>query len=230
MGTGEEAEHRQFVIGFYGAMAYGELSAFERFSSDARFSPTLHDRITIGRLAAAEFAHFELVSAELAALGAEVEAAMEPFRAFVDAFHERTRPADWYEALMKAYVVDAVARDFYRAISDFLDPRSRELIGRIKAGDGQLELLRDRLAEALAEDPRLASRLALWGRRLVGEALTQTQRMAVEHRFLGMLLRPAEPEKGGGHGQEPGKAAAQELFARLTGNHSRRMNALGLTA
>jgi hypothetical protein len=159
-------------------------------------------------------------------LDVQVEAAMQPFQTFVDAFHERTRPADWSEALMKAYVADSVSGDFYRAIADYLDPRSRELVGRIKADDGQVELLRDRLGQALAGDDRLASRLALWGRRLVGEALIQAQRMAFEHRFPGMLLRRAELDSG----EEGGKAATRELFAQLTGNHSRRMNALGLTA
>jgi hypothetical protein len=222
MGSEEEAGSRQFVIDFYAAMAYGELCAFERFSADARFSPTLHDRIAIGKLAAEEFAHFELVSAELAALGVDVEVAMEPFQAFVDAFHERTKPADWYEALMKAYVSDAVSGDFYRAVAGYLDPHSRDLVSRIKADTGQAEVLRARLAQALSGDDRLASRLALWSRRLLGEALTQAQRVAFEHQFLGALLRQADPASR--------KAATDALFAQLTGNHSRRMNSLGLTA
>ncbi|NKX50165.1 hypothetical protein HER39_06195, partial [Arthrobacter deserti] len=69
---------------------------------------------------------------------------------------------------------------------------------------------------------RLASRLALWGRRLVGEALTQARRVASEHQFLGALLHQADPAAW--------KAATEALFAQLTGNHSRRMNALGLTS
>jgi hypothetical protein len=222
METEEEAQRRRSAIDFFGAMAYGELSAFERFSADARFSPTLHDRVVIGKLAAVEFDHFEQVGAELESLGAKVEAAMEPFQPFVDAFHERTRPSDWYEAMMKAYVVDAVSGDFYRAIAGYLDPRSRDLVCRIKADDGQVQLLQARLGQALAGDARLASRLALWGRRLVGEALTQTRQAAFEHRFLEVLLRQADPAAG--------QAVVEALFAQLTGNHSRRMNALGLTA
>ena len=52
--------------GYYGGvMAYGELSAFERLSSDARYSPSLHDRAVLGRIAVIEFQHFELVRARL---------------------------------------------------------------------------------------------------------------------------------------------------------------------
>ncbi|MER2137956.1 MAG: ferritin-like fold-containing protein, partial [Arthrobacter sp.] len=40
-GTGA---YRQFVADLLGVIAYGELSAFERMSSDARFSPSLRDR------------------------------------------------------------------------------------------------------------------------------------------------------------------------------------------
>ncbi|GLB66979.1 ferritin-like domain-containing protein [Arthrobacter mangrovi] len=220
--AGTDEAHRQYVIDLYGVMAYGELSAFERFSSDARFSPTLRDRAEIGRVAVIEFEHFEMVSAELARMGVDVQTAMLPFQASIDAFHERTRPGDWYESLMKAYVADAVSGDFYRAIASRLDPQTREVVAGIKENKEQLELLTTRLAQALEGNERLASRLALWGRRLVGEALTQAQRIGIERSFLGGLL--GFEESGA---QE---TVIAELFAELTRNHSRRMNALGLTA
>jgi hypothetical protein len=193
-------------------LAYGELSGFERLSSDARFSPSLADRAGLGRLAVLEFEHFEMVSRFVNGLGVTIEDAMTPFQASIDAFHERTRPGDWYESLMKAYVIDAFSGDFYRALADSLDPRTRDLIGAI---------LQRRLKEALADDPRLASRLALWGRRLVGEALTQAQRVGIEREYLAGLLFADEAD----HTQH-----TTALFSQLTRNHSRRMSALGLTA
>ena len=48
---------------------------------------------------------------------------------------------------------------------------------------------------ALIDDPRLASRLALWGRRLVGEALTQAQRVGIEREYLAGLLFADEAEE-----------------------------------
>lgn len=212
--------YASFVTDLLGVIAYGELSGFERLSSDARFSPSLADRASLGRLAVLEFEHFELVSRFVAGLGVTIEDAMAPFQASVDAFHERTRPGDWYESLMKAYVIDAFSGDFYRALADSLDPRTRDLIGAIDSGDGAAHLQR-RLKEALADDPRLASRLALWGRRLVGEALTQAQRVGIEREYLAGLLFANEAD----HTQD-----TTALFSRLTRNHSRRMSALGLTA
>ena len=65
----EPARYQRFLRDLLGVMAYGELSAFERLSSDARYSPTLHDRAVLGRLAVIEFQHFELVCARLAETG-----------------------------------------------------------------------------------------------------------------------------------------------------------------
>lgn len=212
----------RYVVDLFGVMAYGELSSFERLSSDARFSPTLQDRAALGRLAVTEFEHFEMVSAHLASLGVDPEEAMSPFQASIDSFHERTRPADWYESLMKAYVIDAISGDFYTALAGHLDESTRALISKVQSTAEQGGLLHSRLSGALSDDPRLASRLALWGRRLVGEALTQAQRVGIERQFLGGLLFAGEAA-------DTERETAQ-LFAQLTRNHSRRMSSLGLTA
>ena len=215
----DPARYNTFLMDLLGVMAYGELSAFERLSSDARYSPTLHDRAVLGRLAVTEFQHYELVSTKLDAMGLDAEAAMLPFQPSVDHFHERTRPADWYESLMKAYVIDTVSADFYRAISRYVDAGTRALVEQIQADGGATEVLRERLKAALADDPRLASRLALWARRLLGEALIQAQRVSFEHSFVGGLT---------GADEDRSKGLVRELMAELAANHSHRMIQLGL--
>lgn len=203
----------RFGLDLLGVMAYGQLSAFERLSSDARFSPSLRDRAILGRMAVTEFGNFELVVGRLSSLGQDVETAMLPFQASIDAFHERTRPADWYESIMKAYVIAAISADFYRAVSQFLDPETAQLVLQMQDSATTSAGLQERVRQMLDDDPRLASRLALWGRRLVGEALTQAQRVRIERAVL--------PGVGTFHA---------ELMAGLTRNHSLRMSQLGLTA
>jgi hypothetical protein len=215
----EPARYNRFLRDLLGVMAYGELSAFERLSSDARYSPTLHDRAVLGHLAVIEFQHFELVCAKLAEMGLDAEEAMLPFQPSVDHFHERTRPADWHESLMKAYVIDTGSADFYRSISGYVDAGPAGLIAQVQAAGDATVVLRDRLKAALADDPRLASRLALWARRLLGEALTQAQRVSVEHAFLGGLTGTDEDRAG---------ELARALTAELAAAHSRRMSELGL--
>jgi hypothetical protein len=215
----DPARYNSFLVDLLGVMAYGELSAFERLSSDARYSPSLHDRAVLGRIAVIEFQHYELVSARLDEMGLDPEVAMLPFQPSVDHFHERTRPADWFESLMKAYVIDTVSADFYRAVALHVDASTRLLVERIQADEEATAVLRDRLKTALADDPRLASRLALWARRLLGEALTQARRVSFEHAFLGGLIGADEVRS---------QEMVRELTVQLAANHSQRMTQLGL--
>lgn len=226
-------QRRRLLIDLCGVMAYGELSAFERMSSDARFSPTLHDRAVLGRLAVAEFGHFEIISGQLDRLGADVETAMKPFQASIDAFHNRTRPADWYESLMKAYVVGAVSSDTYLALGRNTEPELTDLIRRVQDPPELAGILQERIKAVLVEDPKLSSRLALWGRRLVGESLTQTRRMIRERAFPVAPMDPVDPVAtvDAVVPVDPvGDAPTSALISHLTREHSRRMNILGLTA
>ena len=41
-----------------GALAYGELTAFERLAGDSRLAPTLADKSALAEMSVAEFGHF----------------------------------------------------------------------------------------------------------------------------------------------------------------------------
>ena len=116
------------VVDLLGAIAYGEISAFERLSEDAKMAPTLEDKAELARMASTEFAHFEGLRARLGEIGADPFAAMADFVGPFEAFHRRTSPADWLEGLVKAYVGDGLAADFYREIAAFLDSDTRAII------------------------------------------------------------------------------------------------------
>jgi hypothetical protein len=207
------------TIDLLGVLAYGELTAFERLASDARLAPTIADKTALATMAAAEFAHFTQLREHLVKLRIDPEEAMAPFVAPLDEFHDTTDPNDWLEGLIKAYVGDGLATDFYREVSAFVtDEDTRGLVLHVLADTGQAEFAVSRVREATAEDPALAGRLALWARRLVGEALLQAQRVAVERDALTELLV-------GGSGDLAGIA---RLLTRLTDNHTARMQALGL--
>jgi hypothetical protein len=218
------------LVDLLGLLAYAELVAFFRLSEDAALAPTLADKVALGRMAVAEFSHFERIYAELDRLGVDPGQAMQPFRAPVDDFHARTAPSDWVEGLVKAYVGDGIAADFYRAVAELLDPRPRELVLGVLADTGHARFAVERVRSAIEADPKVAGRLALWARRLLGEALGQAQRVAAERPPLASLLVR--------HASAPGEAVAADegsqlgeigrMFARLTDSHARRMRALGL--
>ena len=216
--------YRSAVVDLLGALAYGELTAFERLADDASFAPTIGDKAALAAMAVAEYNHFALLTARLQDLGVAPDEAMEPFVPALEAFHERTAPGDWLEGLVKAYVGDGIATDFYREVSAYLDQSSRALVLEVLEDTGHSEFAVDRVRAAIAADPKLGGRLALWGRRLVGEALSQAQRVAAERDALASLLV--------GGVDRPGADLAEvgRMFARLTENHTRRMAALGLSA
>ena len=211
----------QATVDLLGVLAYGELTAFERLASDARLAPSISDKHALASMAAAEFDHYRRLHDHMLSESIDPEEAMSPFVAPLDAFHDSTPPNDWLEGIIKAYVGDGLATDFYREVAAFVkDPPTRGLILETLADTGQASFAVAKVREATTADPAVAGRLALWARRLVGEALIQAQRVAVERDALTELLV-------GGSGDLAGIA---RLLTRLTDSHTERMSSLGLQA
>jgi hypothetical protein len=209
------------VLDLLGLVAYAELVAYFQLTDDARLAPTLADKAALAAMAVAEFGHFQLLRRRIQDLNADPWAVMTPFVPAVDAFHARATPADWLEGLVKAYVGDGIAADFYAAVATLLDEPTRALVLEVLADTGHAEFVTERVRAAIAADPRLAGRLALWARRLVGEAFGQAQRVAAEREPLARLLADDSRNQLGDIGR---------MFARLTDAHAERMAALGLHA
>jgi hypothetical protein len=212
------------VLDLLGAIAYGEFSAFERLADDAKMAPALEDKVEIAAMASRELGHFVCLRDRITDLGGDAFEAMKPFHAPIEAFHRHTAPRDWLEGLVKAFVGDGLANDFYREIAAFVDAGTRQVIVESLEDDGQSDFIVDRVRRAIEQDPRVGGRLALWGRRLMGEALSQAQRVAAERDALSALLS--------GGVDRPGMdlAAIGRMFTRLTENHQARMERLGLAA
>jgi hypothetical protein len=219
-----EPQYRQGVVDLLGILAYGALAAFDRLAEDARRAPTLADKVYVASLAALQIKHFDTVRDRLGELGVDVMAAMRPFHAPFDEFHAQTKPKDWLEGLVLAYLGNGFAADFYREVAAFVDSDTRGLVHQVLADEGHADFVIEEVRAATAADPRVAGRLALWGRRLVGEALSQAQRVAANREALTHLLT--------GTVDRPGMdlAAISRMFSRLVENHTRRMAKLGLQA
>jgi hypothetical protein len=101
---------------------------------------------------------------------------------------------------------------------------TRDLIITSLHDAGHADFVVAQVGRAIERDPRVGGRLALWGRRLMGEALSQAQRVAAERDSLAALLS--------GGVDRPGMdlAALGRMFTRLTENHARRMADLGLAS
>ncbi|MFI6574504.1 ferritin-like fold-containing protein [Nocardiopsis sp. NPDC050513] len=219
------------VIDLLGLLAYAELGSFFRLADDAGLAPTLRAKGQLAALAATEQAHYQALCDRLEELGADPEEAMAPFVAPLDAWTERTEPQSWLESLVKTYIGDGIAGDFYARVAGLADDETRVLIEGVLAETGRAEFVAETVRGALEEDPKLAGRLALWARRLVGEALSQAQAAAVRRPELATLLaggaeggdRRSAPTSGAGD-----LAAVSRMFASLTEGHARRLRAMGL--
>jgi hypothetical protein len=208
------------VVDLLGALAYGELSAFDHLADDAGLAPTLTARARMSAMAAVEFGHYQRLAERLVALGADPETAMAPFVAALETYHSLTKPSTWLESVVKAYVGDGMAADFYREVAEFADDATGELIREVLTDAGRAEFAVREVEAAVAEQPAVAGRLALWGRRLVGEAISQTQHVLADRDSLMRLLVE-------GTGDLSGVAA---LIKRITDRHEERMRQLGLAS
>lgn len=210
------------VVELLGLLAVGELTGFERLAADAALAPTLTDKAALAALANAEYRHFELLRDRLVGLGVDPDAAMSPFVEALSTFHAYTAPNDWLEGLVKAYIGDGIATDFYREISAYVDDATRDLVQRVCSDVGYAAFAVDRIRAAIDADGRVGGRLALWGRRLVGEAIAQAQRVAADHEGLTSLLL--------GDGGKTGVDLVElgRIIDRLTESHVQRMGRLGL--
>jgi hypothetical protein len=209
---------RRAVVDLRGVLAYAELTAFDRLAEDARLAPTLGGRAALSRMAAAEIAHHVRLTDRLSELGIDPANAMAPFVAALDTFHESTRPSTWLEGLVKAYVGDGLATDFYREIAALLPDPDRALVLEVLADTGHAEFAVREVRAAIKADRKVPGRLSLWGRRLVGEAMSQSQAVIAEHDRLAELII-------GGTGDLSGVG---RLIERITAAHTERMKALGL--
>ncbi|NTW41900.1 MAG: hypothetical protein HGA44_18800 [Cellulomonadaceae bacterium] len=214
--TGTEADAALPVLGM---LAYGEVAAFTRLAADSAMAPSLTARLALARQAGLAVARLERVAVRVRELGGELEPVMAPFAGVLVEFDRRTPPSTWWERLLKGYVGYGVSDDFSRIVAQALDPVTRELVEDVLADQGEAAMVVESLAAAGAIDATLASRLALWGRRLVGESLGVVQNVLAHHPEIEALLERACP------GADP----QQKLFASLTAEHSRRMERLGLT-
>lgn len=214
------------VIDLLGLLAYAELGSFFRLAGDAELAPSLRSKGQLAALAAGEQAHYQSVRDRLEELGADPEKAMAPFVEPLDAWQERTTPQSWLESLVKTYVGDGITGDFYRKLAEFADEETAILGNGVLAETGRAEFVAETVRAALEEDPKLAGRLSLWARRLVGEALSQAQQVAVRCPELAALLTDGEHAgKSGGVGD---LAAVSRMFASFTEAHGARLAAMGL--
>lgn len=202
------------TIELLGLAAQVEHTQFTRLAAYSRVAPGTGQRMALARCAVQRVEACERLLDRITVLGGDADAAMGAFSHVLDGFDARTASTSWAERLLVPYLGYGVADDFCRLAADGLDEESRALLCDVLADQQSADLAISELDDVTARDHVLTARLALWGRRLVGEALTVVQNVLETKPGMERLL-----------GVQRGA-----LYGKLTAEHARRMGRLRLTA
>ncbi|MBX7434362.1 ferritin-like domain-containing protein [Mycobacterium sp. Y57] len=205
------------IVELFALLAYGEVAAFYRLTDEARMAPNLRGRINMASMAAAEMNHYDVLRDALERRGVDVVPAMTRYASALENYHRLTTPSTWLEALVKTYVGDALAADFYLEIAGSLPGEVGDVVRSVLSETGHSQFVVAEVRAAVTASDRQRHRLALWSRRLLGEAITQAQYVLADHDELVDLVM-----SGGGLSQ------MTEFFDQLQHTHSSRMRELGL--
>lgn len=205
------AELTPELIQFLGQAAYLQLVIFETLSLAVSTAPTIGAKEAISRVAALALAKHHGLVAEIVRHGEDPGETMLPYSASIDRYRDITTGADWYEMLVASYITAGLLDDFSRQLASGLPAEYATRITLLLTEDDGHELIIAQLTAAIENEPLLSSRLAMWGRRLVGDTLLVVR---------STLAANAKPDE----------ARLEPVFTELIAAHTRRMDALGLTA
>lgn len=198
---------------FLGQAAYLQLSFFESLSRAVISSPSTASKEVVSKAAGLVLERHHAFITEIEHLGLNPSESMDPFVTSIDSFQSRTQGNDWAEILLAYYVEAGILDDAFVNIAEGFDREYSDRVEDILGDSEAAKLLAAELMAAIGENPRLASRLALFGRRLVGDVL--------------VLARSAInlPEN-----TAPDDERLEPILTELIAEHTRRMDDLGLTA
>ncbi len=200
------------AVPFLAQCAYLQLAFFESLGRVVAIAPTTAGKEVGAHAAGAALRKHEALVAELRRRGEDPAVAMEPYRARIEEFQRRTRGNDWFESLLTSHLTAGLLDDFFLELATGLPGELGERVVSALAADRGEEGLAALLREGIEANERLASRLALWGRRLVGDTILVARAAIVD----------------GDHDADA--PAIEPAFTELIAGHTRRMDALGLTA
>lgn len=198
---------------FLGQAAYLQLSFFESLSRAVTASPTTASKEVVSKAAAIVLGRHHALTAEIKKLGLAPAEVMEPYVEPIDSFQARTKGSDWAEELLAYYVEAGILDDGFISIAEGFDRVHAERIAGILEGNEAIGLVAGLLETAIRDTPRLSSRLALYGRRLVGDVLV------LARSALNLPKNTA-----------PDDERLEPVVTELIADHTRRMDNLGLTA
>ncbi len=197
------------LVQVLGAVAYGELKAYEGAKADAAAATDEATRRRYRKVAAEELRHHKGFVARLEALGADPERAMRPYRKALDTYHGRS-PGDPVDEAMFGYLGEGIADDLLTWLREVVDADTAAFIDTVIADEVDHEAAAAADLRAVLDSPAARRRAARASQKMLTHMLWSGRRGATPMTAFLRLGRPAG------------------LLAALAGGHARRMRAVGL--
>jgi rubrerythrin len=186
------------LVQVLGAVAYGELKAYEGAKAEAEAAEDPAVRRRHRTVAAEELRHHKGFVARLEAMGADPERAMRRFRTPLDRYHGRS-PDDPVTDAVMGYLGEGVADDlltWLRRVVDeetatFIDSVIEDEIGHEADAAADLRAALDSAPDARARATRAARQMLLhmaWSGRTGAAPLAAFLRLGRPHELISTLL------------------------------------------
>jgi rubrerythrin len=199
------------LIQVLGAVAYGELKAYEGAKAAAAEATDEAERRRLRKVAAEELRHYKGFVNRLEAMGADPERAMRPFRTALDRYHS-ANPRGEVEDAVADYLGEGVADDLLQWLRTVVDPETAAFIDTVIEDEVEHEgAAAANLRQALDATPNGRRRAARGARKMVAHMLWSGRGTAAVP--LVAFVRLGRPH---------------QLIGALVGGHLRRMRAIGM--
>ena len=233
-----DVEQNSELIALVGIAAYVRLRLFCLVAEHVWNAPSIEDRLALMHRSVRIASQQEALMTIARRHGVEPDRLMAPFRGSLDGIKDRTSTSHWFEGLITGLVGHTVSRDLVLLLSRGLPSTEASAVQAALAEFDDEDRAGARLvASAIAADDVLASRLGLWGRRVVGESLKLAQDLLTSNPlFSSLALRAAVKSHIVADAadvmfdSQARRDAAAWVLGTLTADHTHRMDALGLPA
>ena len=204
------APHREQYLA---QAAYVQLVIFEGLSAAVAAAPDLAAKERLSKAVAISLERHHALAAEITRTGVTPAEAMKPYGAGIQFFQRATRGDTWAENLVTSHITSGILDDFFIRVAGGLPDDLERRVRAIYAKDSHEPLLSEQLRILIELQPSQAAHLAMWGRRLVGDTI-----------LVARSALAAPPSSAND------EARIEPVFTELIATHTRRMDALGLTA
>lgn len=204
-----------------GALAYGQLRAFQVTANAVGLAPTIALADRLAEFAIREHARYRELQAHLRSRTDLADRVMERQRGRFDAFFDAVGMEDWSSAVTFFAIGLPIAADFTRAVAVAVDDETARVLVAALTDRSEFETLaRSELKQMLAgAAPDETDRIRHLVADVVGRALTGFQAAMADSDALGVLF---------GDDRMDGSPDVRDLAIQVLNTHRDRMVALGL--